>query len=231
MRRIYLSNEKKRDAEVAFDKTTCRSTVYYRTSDGESTIQERRIKWTAQEDVDAIAQRAGDNLFQQLIENDPEVNIEHVGKKVEGLKKVYVTKNHDIAYSISIQQQVFDNKGTLIETRPESSMAGNLAIEGFPLRWTGKLVPREKAMRCLVFKRSYQIHHVNGLTYDFLYDMARKLDEANALMLLGAGEKGNQPLVMATGGSPYRAFLEGRVFDDSYILIMRITNLEMKSVS
>jgi len=231
MRRIYLSNENKRDAEVAFDKTTCRSNVYYRSTEGESTTQERRIKWTAQEDVDAIVQRAGDNLLQQLIESDPEINIEQAGKKVEGLKKVYVTNNHDIAYSINLQQKVFDKDGTLMETRPESSIAGNLAIEGFPLRWTGKLIPREKAMRSLVFKRSYQIHHVNGLTYDFLYDMARKLDEADSLMLLGAGEKGNQPLVMATGGSPYRAFLEGRVLDDSYVLIMRITNLEMKSVA
>ncbi|MBR3456476.1 MAG: hypothetical protein IKH26_14305 [Bacteroidaceae bacterium] len=26
-----------------------------------------------------------------------------------------------------------------------------------------------------MFKKSYQVQHVNGLTYDFLFDMAKKL--------------------------------------------------------
>ena len=81
-----------------------------------------------------------------------------------------------------------------------------------------------------MFKKSYQVQHVNGLTFDFLYDMAKKLHEANAMMLLGAGAKGVEPLVMANGGTPYRAFLEGRVEGDRYALILRLTNLELKEI-
>jgi hypothetical protein len=50
------------------------------------------------------------------------------------------------------------------------------------------------------------------------------------MMLLGGGEKGAAPVVMSNGGTPYRAFLEGRVQGDSYALILRLTNMELKTV-
>jgi hypothetical protein len=36
---------------------------------------------------------------------------------------------------------------------------------------------------------------------------------------------------MSNGGTPYRAFLEGRVDGDKYALILRLTNMELKSMS
>ena len=50
------------------------------------------------------------------------------------------------------------------------------------------------------------------------------------MMLVGGGAKGVAPLVMNNGGTPYRAFLEGRVDGDKYALILRLTNMEIKSV-
>ena len=91
-------------------------------------------------------------------------------------------------------------------------------------------MPKDRIMRMFVFKKSYQVQHVNGLTFDFLYDMAKKLADANAMMLLGGGDKGVGPVVMSNGGTPYRAFLEGRVQGDSYALILRLTNMELKTV-
>ena len=82
-----------------------------------------------------------------------------------------------------------------------------------------------------MFKKSYQVQHINGLTYDFLYDMAKKLSESKSMMLMGGGAKGNEPLVMSNGGTPYRAFLEGRVDSNSYALILRLTNLELKEIA
>ena len=93
-----------------------------------------------------------------------------------------------------------------------------------------KLIPKDKAMRMFMFKKSYQVQHVNGLTFDFLFDMAKKLHDAKAMMLVGAGAKGTEPLVMSNGGTPYRAFLEGRVEGDTYVLILRLTNLELKEI-
>jgi len=43
--------------------------------------------------------------------------------------------------------------------------------------------------------------------------------------------KGNEPLVFQDGGKSYRCFLEGRVKENSYVLIMHLSNLEFKSIS
>ena len=47
-------------------------------------------------------------------------------------------------------------------------------------------------------------------------------------MLLGAGPKGNQPLILRRGSVPYRGFLEGRTQGDKYCLLLHLSNLELK---
>ncbi len=162
---------------------------------------------------------------------DPEIDMERFGLKVEGLKKVYVTPGQKVAYGVTLNEHVYLPDGTEKEVRPENTTAANMAIEGMPIRWTGKLIPIDKAMRLFVFVKSYQVQHVNGLTYDFLYEMAKKLADAKAMMLVGGGPKGVGPLVMSNGGTSYRAFLEGRVDGDKYALILRLTNLELKPLN
>ena len=49
----------------------------------------------------------------------------------------------------------------------------------------------------------YQIKHVNGLTFDFLFNIAKKLHEKQSFMMMGGG-KGSDPLVFNDGGKPYR---------------------------
>ena len=86
------------------------------------------------------------------------------------------------------------------------------------------------ALRMFVFTKKYQVKHVNGLTYDFLYDMAKQLAEKNAMMLIGSGLKGVGPIVLSDGGTNYRAFLEGRIDGEKYCLILHLTNLELKAL-
>ena len=50
-----------------------------------------------------------------------------------------------------------------------------------------------------------------------------------SLMMLGGG-KGNEPLTINDGGRPYRAFLEGKVKENSYCLIMHFSNQEYKAI-
>ena len=57
-----------------------------------------------------------------------------------------------------------------------------------------------------------------------------KKNIAGKFVLVGGGQKGIEPLVMANGGTPYRAFLEGRVDGEKYALILRLTNMELKSI-
>ena len=230
MRKINLSNDSKRDAEVAFGTTFSRKSPIYKTADGQRSQSERRVKVTMATDADALVAKYGDGLADALIANDPEVDMEQFGLKVEGLKKVYLTQKGKVAYGVSLNEHIMLPDGTEKEVRPESSTTANIALDGVPIRWTGKMIPRDKAMRMFMFAKSYQVQHVNGLTYDFLYEMAKKLAEADSMMLIGGGPKGVAPLVMAANGTPYRAFLEGRVDGDKYALILRLTNMELKAI-
>src|SRR3990170_2735771 len=80
-----------------------------------------------------------------------------------------------------------------------------------------------------VFQSKAQLTHVNGLTYDFLFAMAKELEEKDSLLLLGAGPKGNQPLVFFRGGTQYRGFLEGRTQGERYSLVLHLSNMELKA--
>lgn len=231
MRKINLSNDVKRDAEVAFGTTFHRPSPVYKTADGKKSVNERLVRATMKTTDEALlAQFGAEGLADALIAGDPEVDMEQFGLKVEGLKKVYVTPEQKVAYGVSLNEHVYLADGTEKEVRPEQTTSANISLDGVPLRWTGKLIPRQKAMRMFMFKKSYQVQHVNGLTYDFLFDMAKKLAEADSMMLLGGGQKGTDPIVMANGGTPYRAFLEGRFNGDRYALILRLTNMELKTI-
>ena len=230
MRKINLSNDTKRDAEVAFGTTFHRESPVYKTDDGKKSVNERRVRATMRTTDEALLAQYGEGLADALIAGDPEVDMEQFGLKVEGLKKVFVTPQQKVAYGVTLSEHVFLADGTEKEVRPEQTTTANIALDGLPLRLTGKLIPRQKAMRMFMFKKSYQVQHVNGLTYDFLFDMAKKLAEADSMMLVGGGQKGIDPIVMANGGTPYRAFLEGRIDGDKYALILRLTNMELKSI-
>jgi len=230
MRKINLSNDSKRDAEVAYGTSFHRSSPVYKTADGKRGQSERRVKATMSTTDAALLAQYDAGLADALIAGDPEVDMERFGLKVEGVKKVFITPGQKVAYGVTLNEHVYMPDGTEKEVRPESTTSANIATDGIPIRWTGKLIPREKTMRMFMFKKSYQIQHVNGLTYDFLFDMAKKLAEADSMMLVGGGQKGIDPLVMANGGTPYRAFLEGRVDGDKYALILRLTNMELKAI-
>ena len=230
MRKINLSNDSKRDAEVAYGTSFHRPSPVYKTADGKRGQSERRVKATMGTTDETLLAQYGEGLADALIAGDPEVDMERFGLKVEGVKKVYITPGQKVAYGVTLNEHVYLPDGTEKEVRPEQNTTANISTDGIPIRWTGKLIPRDKALRMFMFKKSYQIQHVNGLTYDFLFDMAKKLAEADSMMLVGGGQKGIDPLVMANGGTPYRAFLEGRVDGDKYALILRLTNMELKSI-
>jgi hypothetical protein len=87
---------------------------------------------------------------------------------------------------------------------------------------------KQEVVRKFFFKRTMQLGHVDGISFDFLKGMAQELHDENVMVLLGAGEAGKDPLIMQMNGSPYRGFLEGRIQGDSYILLLHLSNMELK---
>ena len=167
-----------------------------------------------------------DKVAKDLIKEDPEINIESFGMFLTDMSRVYVTKK-GIIHLVEEIEVIYNPDGTVRERRPRKKEAQNMNGE-FPMRWTGKFIKKEEAAHRFVFTNKKQLVHINGLTFDFLYDMAMELQKKNALLLLRGGEKGSEPLVMNRGGKPYNAFLEGRVKGDAYCLVLHLSNMELK---
>ena len=140
---------------------------------------------------------------------------------------MFVNSNSEIVHQVVQHEIVLDPSGEQKDMRPRKWAEPNVETE-IPLSWTGKLIKKEAAIKKFVFTSKLQIVHVNGLTYDFLYGMAKELAEAESFMLLGGGKAGNQPLIFRRGSIPYRGFLEGRVDGDRYILLLHLSNMELK---
>jgi hypothetical protein len=172
-------------------------------------------------------------LGEAIIASDIDVDIEKLGKFVGKKKKVYIGGDGKLCYHVTFYQVKKNPMGEEIERKELTKAASNIATE-FPVQWTGKKFPRKEAVKRFVFTRNYQIKHISGLTFDFLYNMAKDLQDTDSLMLVGAGAKGSDPLIITTGGEPYRAFIEGRVSEvdgkDAYILILHLTNIELKGI-
>ena len=127
-------------------------------------------------------------------------------------------------------QVIKDTQGGEKERRDLARVMSNVTGESI-VQWTGRKFPKSEAIRKFVFARKMQLKHISGLTYDFLYEMAKSLHEAKAFMLIGGGPKGNGPLIITQGGEPYRGFLEGRIEGEKYILILHLTNMELKVIT
>jgi hypothetical protein len=120
-----------------------------------------------------------------------------------------------------------DPSGRVVERRPLQRAEPNTNGQ-VPLRWTGRRIARADAMRRYLFSDLLQLEHINGLTYDFLFAMASDLAATESLVLLGGGLTGKDPLIFRRGSMPYRGFLEGRVEGDRYLLLLHLSNTELR---
>lgn len=229
MKAINLSNEAKRNAHVGIEPKTGAAVIRLVLPDGEPYENVRLLKSTLATQPENLQAIYGEDLTDAIIDTDAEVDPERVGLRLQRTKKVYIDPEGRIAHRLTFREVVHTPDGAEKEERKPEDLDANVNID-IPVRWTGKLIPKDKAVRMFVFTGVYQLKHVDGLTYDFLYDMAKKLDEKKSLMLLGAGPKGTGPLVLSRGATPYRAFLEGRVDGEKYCLLIHLTNLELKQI-
>ena len=230
MPEINISNSSNRDAVVNMETVAAPLRVRWVDSLSRQASNIRILKSTLDHDVDALVDRFGDldEVSKAIIDSDPEVNLEMVGLALQSTSRVFVDRNRELVHRVQQFEIVRDPDGNEKDRRPKSVVPQNVSNE-LPLRWTGKFLKREEVIRKFVFASKMQLTHINGLTYDFLYAMAKDLEDRDSMMLLGAGPKSNQPLILRRGSVPYRGFLEGRTRGEQYVLLLHLSNMEMKS--
>ena len=224
---LYLTNSKGRDATVGVAPVKSKPTPKLGLPG--VTIIFRRYVAASESGTDAALKgRFGENYAQELIAGDPEVDLERVGTFIEQTQSVYLDGSGQVMYADPrFIEVILAADGVEKERREPIDVPSNVNTEQ-PVRWTGRKVLIKDAVRRFSFRRSVQLQHVDGLTFDYLFEMAKELEESQALMLLGTGDKGSGPLVFQANGRPYRGFLSGRTKDRSYRLVLHLSDMELK---
>jgi hypothetical protein len=227
---MNLSNSKGRDAVVGAQTVVKPIKVRWLDEQGRQSQSARVMKSDLSHDLSALETQAGgrDKIASLLVAGDPEIDLEAFGTLLKETSRVYVNPEGKMVHQVKQFEILKNPDGTERERRPKKVAQPNVAAES-PLKWSGKLMKKKDVYNKFVFAGKRQIVHVSGLTYDFLFNMAKELEESQSLMLLGGGPKGNQPLVLVRGGQQYRGFLEGRTDGQKYCLILHLSNMELKA--
>lgn len=230
MPEINLTDSRDRDAIVSTQSVNI-PTEYRWIDDDKHQVSSRKIlRAIVGNDIDTLIGKHGDldAVGTALINEDSDIDIETYGRFLTETSRAFTDPDGEIVHHLSRWEVIYSPTGEEKKRRPLDIEESNVAGE-VPLKWSGKLMKKSEACRKFVFSGKMQIQHINGLTYDFLYQMAKELDSKESFMLLGAGTKGNKPLVFRRGGLSYRGFLEGRVEDKRYALILHLSNMELRT--
>ena len=226
-RKIHVTNSSQRDATVTMKGLRPSGGVELALPDGR--VAFRRYLSTTGEGMHAhLVENFGNDYAQALIDGDPETDMEQVGRFLGSMDTVYLSsEGHVLHSSPQVVEIVLGPQGDERERRVPNDVPANVNDE-LPVRWTGRKLPKQQAVQRFAFTRTIQLRHVDGLTYDYLFAMAKELADENVMMLLGAGSDGKAPLIFQANGSPYRGFLEARVDGERYQLLLRLSNTELK---
>jgi hypothetical protein len=176
---------------------------------------------------------------QDFIQDDAELSLEAAGQLLEDemLSTAYydpqiLKTEHQIlpVTDFRFVDIIYDAEGQEKEKRSHVIRKANLN-DLLPIK-IGKRMPIEQAFTSFVFRYSYQLVHEDGVTMDFLFNIAKDLGQTQEVAIVGAGAKGNQPLVVREKGSPYRAFLYGEVGsgedEGRYKLLLLLSDRELR---
>ncbi|MCO4771535.1 MAG: hypothetical protein KDA24_15995 [Deltaproteobacteria bacterium] len=226
-RLLNISNEEGRDARV--QSKAAKAMPGNRLGRPDIDTSFRRFLSTTQSGLHEELQKAhGDDYADALIEGDPETDIEQVGRRISTTHTVYLSGDGDVLHAPpEIVELILDPFGEERERRTPQELEANVN-DAMPVRWRRRRLARTELVRRFAIKRTLQVRHDSGITYDYLYKMAAELDEAGVVVLMGAGEKGSEPLRFTQNGSPYQAFLEGRVDGPRYKLLLHLSDMELK---
>jgi hypothetical protein len=227
---INLTDAKGRDANVALGGLKHIPSAVIGLSNEKLTFK-RFVSSTRESSHEALKQRLGENYGQLLVDGDPEIDMEQTGLFIDQTQTIYLDGDGEALFvEPEVVEILFDQQGDEKERRDPIDTLSNVDTAA-PVRWTGKNVPITEAVRRFAFQRRLQLFHVNGITFDFLFEIARTLHMSQSLMLVGAGDKGSDPLIFRANGKPYRGFLHGRVDDTRFQLFLLLSAMELKNPS
>lgn len=228
IRQMRLVDHRGRDATVLLLPVRMTETRLCQTLDGHPVRHLRRIKATADTHPDALYARYPDpdDLARALIDSDPEIDRQVVGRATGPCDRVWLDGDGQVCYAPMMTEVRYHADGTERERRPIGMRAANLVPTAPPV-WSGVLVPRQEIVRRVAFTRVYQVVHQDALQFAFLYELAQYLHAREAMVQVGSGRQGRGPLRCERNGLPYRGFLDGRITGDAMRVVLYFASGEL----
>lgn len=228
---LHITDHRRRDASVGAAGPVAPPRRSFVGPEGQPARSTRLVKTTEGHDHVALSARHPDPeaLAAALLAGDPEIDLEQVGRPVGPVNQVWVNPDGKILYSARTLRVVYGADGAE-KSREDYVDVEATVNEQFALPWTGRLQPVERVVRNFALVQKVQLRHINGLTYDFLHELAAHLQEKQSMLVLRGGEKGEKPLIFQRNGSSYFGFLEGRADAEGFLLVLHLSNLELKAV-
>ena len=228
MRYFYIADNQGRDATVmAISVKSLPNPVLGHK--GKKIKNVRILESSEQHTYKNLKKAHGEKLVDAIIKDDVDIDFIKTGLIISQTNRIYLSNEGLVMKQMpKMQEVVFDAKGEEKKRSEPKNIDPNIRDDTPPIKWTGRFFDKKEAIRNFVFQRSLQLQHTNGLTYDFLFNMANDLQEKNQLMFVGAGTKGIEPLIFQVNGTPMRGFLEGRTDGKKYKLLLHLSNMEIK---
>lgn len=228
MRYFYIADNKGRDATVMAIsvKSLKNPDLGYK---GKKIKNVRILESSDQKTYKNLKKAYSENLVDAIIKDDVDIDFIKTGLIISQTNRIYLSHEGLAMNQMpKMEEIVFNAKGEEKRRSEPKNIDPNIRDDTPPIKWTGKFFNKNEAIRKFVFQRSLQLQHIDGLTYDFLFNMANDLQKKNQLMFVGAGKKGVEPLIFQVNGTPLRGFLEGRTDGRKYKLLLHLSNMEIK---
>ena len=228
MKYFHISDSEGRDAVVTISRIRNNSSTRF-VCNGKDVRTVRVLENTEKQTYESLKKKYEENIASEIIENDVDLDFKNTGKPLGKTSRVYLSSTGKVLrFPPNSKEIVLDTEHKEVKRSDPQDIEPNIRDDTPPIRWTGKYFKKTDAIRKFVFQKTMQLKHTNGLTYDFLFNMASELSNKDELLFVGAGDKGNEPLIFQLNSVPYRGFLEGRVKAKNYQLLLHLSNLEMK---
>ena len=226
---LNVTDDRNRDAQIEITGPGRPAARLFTAPDGRPVKSARLVKTTEGHDFVALTKQYPDpeDLAKALAARDPEIDIEQVGRRVGTAAQVWIGPDGKVLYAARTLKVITDATGNEV-SRDDFVDVEATVVDEKALPWTGRLFPIDRVLKSFALVQKLQLRHINGLTFDFLHGIAKTLQEKQKMLFVGSGDKGANPLIFQRNGSPYRGFLEGRADDDGFLLVLHLSNLELK---
>jgi hypothetical protein len=183
--------------------------------------------------------RYDENLLHEFLENDNEIDLELTGKRISRTFRILLNQDNELCYNFTEYQIQKDRQGRIIpcvecgeifcKHQIKKKTRSNINEDQKPVIFIKPMMlDKLEAIKRWSFGRSYQLRHVDGLTFKFCYELSQKLHNSGKMVLMAPIEENKpQKIILRNNTAPFYAWLEGRIKGDKYALILHRATLKI----